>query len=874
MSTNLTRKTSDSHSPSGSPSEKKKLERRRSVGGSAKGSTDSLSSTRSSNKDGADSPVVTPIVRNRRHSASQVPALQESEEVTFLKVLDLLEAHDEFESTSSGASIDDADSTYSDETWEEESSDEDNLPMDPDEEPLAEWELRAAWMQLKNRKMPSIEIAEQMIRDVIRHYAEKPTLVHLAKPHAGGKLIIVGDLHGHFADFMHIIHENGEPEVDKSGRISPQYLFNGDFVDRGAYGPEVLLAIYCLKLLFPDGVFLNRGNHEDFQQNNKPDNGFCHSHCTRAWGQFAEEMYHLCYKSFKALPLCHILGREIAIVHGGLPLDSMLTLKEIEKIDRFHGVPVRQVGLLGYPKGQEVQAKKDMESEDGETIMKGTPGKIVHRVGKGNEVMVRFSKHVQAVVQIRGAPELEQEIQIMYKNKQAAETQRAQRTFVALLWSDPVEDVDEAGPSYRGAGAQFTKAHTQEFLKVNGLKLLIRSHEKQPDGFKEEHRNSKQALIAATVFSASNYPAGAGEPDGNKASIIVISADASGRMMPQFVDGWREPFHGQPKVGDVHLDGQLRDKVLEVTKELEQNRSPRVRVLAKIRNMIYAARPKLLSFWSSLDKEGTGEISRDGWIQGMRACLIPDDKFPWSFLSHFILHLDERGLCSYTSFVSRYENVMCTKLAAQWHSSALLKLAPGVETREGAQAAWARLDPKNDGHITCEHMAPMLRGVSGGYDQLAQDDVAFSVLTSMDTDHNGKVEEGEFVSAVMGLIERSTNRKVTLSNKRKITRLLESSDQSDVKACWAATQCAIRALAASMGSMAGVFLVLDGDGDGKLTRTEFEDCMTQLLHGSSLLHKIDRWSPILWQLVDVDGSGAVSAQELCSVFAVRDIVKL
>lgn len=44
-------------------------------------------------------------------------------------------------------------------------------------------------------------------------------------------------------------------------------MFNGDFVDRGKKGLEVLLLLLSCLLVFPGGVFLNRGNHEDTVMN-------------------------------------------------------------------------------------------------------------------------------------------------------------------------------------------------------------------------------------------------------------------------------------------------------------------------------------------------------------------------------------------------------------------------------------------------------------------------------------------------------------------------------------------------------------------------------------------------------------------------------
>jgi hypothetical protein len=96
-----------------------------------------------------------------------------------------------------------------------------------------------------------------------------------------------GDLHGHFKDLVHIIKRNGDP--------SPRniYVFNGDFVDRseavavllllwlwmggeslrcvcgcrGPQGLEVLIVLFAWKVMYPEYVHLNRGNHEDRSQN-------------------------------------------------------------------------------------------------------------------------------------------------------------------------------------------------------------------------------------------------------------------------------------------------------------------------------------------------------------------------------------------------------------------------------------------------------------------------------------------------------------------------------------------------------------------------------------------------------------------------------
>ncbi len=45
------------------------------------------------------------------------------------------------------------------------------------------------------------------------------------------------------------------------------YVFNGDFVDRGAHSLEVIGLLLALKVSMPNRVWLVRGNHEDRAMN-------------------------------------------------------------------------------------------------------------------------------------------------------------------------------------------------------------------------------------------------------------------------------------------------------------------------------------------------------------------------------------------------------------------------------------------------------------------------------------------------------------------------------------------------------------------------------------------------------------------------------
>lgn len=140
----------------------------------------------------------------------------------------------------------------------------------------------------------------------------------------------------------------------------------------------------------------------------------------------------------------------------------------------------------------QVVAKRDLVTDEGEQVFKGTHGKLTERIGKSQMAVARFVGFEDEVyVELSGCPELEKDVDIVYDSKSErkkhlrdpprrrrfwdgdpsmfrdvrrffssvlfmfscffhvfssiSSSRPVNRLFVALLWSDPVGSKEEVG---------------------------------------------------------------------------------------------------------------------------------------------------------------------------------------------------------------------------------------------------------------------------------------------------------------------------------------------------------------------------------------------------------------------------------------------
>ncbi|WOG97481.1 hypothetical protein DCAR_0416821 [Daucus carota subsp. sativus] len=349
------------------------------------------------------------------------------------------------------------------------SSDGDNLisPSPPAQIPISwpgtltlDWILNLisvfewASRNLPPSELPSVlpvKVFDSLVLTASKVLHKEPNCVRIDECGDGTSVVVVGDVHGQLHDVLFLFREAGFPDENRV------YVFNGDYVDRGAWGLETFLLLLAWKVFLPHRVYLLRGNHES-------------KYCTSVYGFEKEVMakyggngkhvYRKCLGCFEGLPLASIIAGSVYTAHGGL----------------FRGTPVTP------SKRAKKKTRKIIINPESNSLYLGS--------------LEELSKARRSVLD----PPWE----------------GANLIPGDVLWSDPSMTPGLSPNNERGIGLLWGPDCTEEFLKKFGFKLIIRSHEgpdareKRPglggmdEGYTIDHVVESGKLI--TLFSAPDYP--------------------------------------------------------------------------------------------------------------------------------------------------------------------------------------------------------------------------------------------------------------------------------------------------------------------------------------------------------------------------------
>jgi diadenosine tetraphosphatase ApaH/serine/threonine PP2A family protein phosphatase len=174
-------------------------------------------------------------------------------------------------------------------------------------------------------------IAEHVVVDMLSRLQaflmQEDNVVRVQSP-----VIICGDVHGKYEDV------NALFAAAEASPVDTNFIFMGDYVDRGHYSLNTFLLLTSYKLDNPNHIFLLRGNHESRQ-------------VTHQYGFFAEittlyghaGVWNVCMRTFDLLPYAAVTDSEVFSVHGGLS-PNLNVIDNLLEFDRGREIP--DSGLL------------------------------------------------------------------------------------------------------------------------------------------------------------------------------------------------------------------------------------------------------------------------------------------------------------------------------------------------------------------------------------------------------------------------------------------------------------------------------------------------------------------------------------------------
>jgi len=184
----------------------------------------------------------------------------------------------------------------------------------------------AAMLEAKGRgpgaktRLPIEPDLKHMCKQACDVFLAQDPLLELEAP-----IKVVGDIHGQYHDLLRLFEFGGFPPESN-------YLFLGDYVDRGKQSLEVITLLIAYKMKFPENFFMLRGNHE------------CAA-ITRIYGFYDEckrrysiKVWKIFTDLFNKLPFCATIDDRVFCVHGGLS-PAVTSFELIRRIQRPTDVP-------------------------------------------------------------------------------------------------------------------------------------------------------------------------------------------------------------------------------------------------------------------------------------------------------------------------------------------------------------------------------------------------------------------------------------------------------------------------------------------------------------------------------------------------------
>uniref|UniRef100_UPI00398EAE63 serine/threonine-protein phosphatase with EF-hands 2 n=1 Tax=Pristiophorus japonicus TaxID=55135 RepID=UPI00398EAE63 len=607
--------------------------------------------------------------------------------------------------------------------------------------PLTTAHVTALLEAFKEKQQLHARYVLQLLNETRKYLEHLPNINHISTCYSK-EITICGDLHGKLDDLFLIFYKNGLPSPEKV------YIFNGDYVDRGKHSIEILLILFAFQLVYPKGVYLNRGNHEDHIINLRY--GFT-KEVMQKYQVHGNRILKLIQSVFSWLPLATVIDGKVLIIHGGI--SETTDLEFLGKIDRH-----KYVSILRPPKRTRIEWNKQVQ--DQEQYFSRNNEQCVNKpyqTPSKNSMSDIFNLHSHTYKSQRSRSSgricakkkeipkrvrrsVEEELEKCRRQVGFSNTYDESKMSLSIsdsdaheildsddhewkqvnyghLWSDPMHQEGCIANTLRGGGCYFGPDVTQKILQKHNLQLLIRSHECKQEGYEFCH-NQK----VWTIFSASNYY----EVGSNRGAYVKLGPD----LVPHFV---------QYQVNQSTRKLTLLSRLSRVE----------VSALGALREKIFAHKSDLISAFEHYDENKTGNISLSDWANALESILALG--LPWRVLRSQLVPSAPNGLLN---FYLWFDDLAIEKPIAQHIQPSLLEML--YRSRSDLETIFRIIDSDNSGLISFEEFQKTRKLLSSHFKIEISDKAIGDLARSMDFNKDGSIDINEFLEAFR-LVDKSSS---------------------------------------------------------------------------------------------------------------------
>ena len=258
-------------------------------------------------------------------------------------------------------------------------------------------------LQHKNFVMKP-EIIKALCNEVIKIIKQEPMVLNLR-----GGTKIIGSIHGQYGDLMRFFNKYGvpdnDPQFEKIDIEALDYLFLGNYVDRGKNSLEVLCVLLSLKLKHPNQIHLLRGSHEDPVININEGLGYeCETVLKEDITQ-KNSVFAKLNEVFSYLSVAAIIDKKILCIHSGIgenlkKIDQLKSLKKPFIIDHQNLTNLEQkliIDILWSDPVEDLSEKKNRKNEKRSYLANGTIIRFgvdrIHDFMEENNLMLIIRSH-------------------------------------------------------------------------------------------------------------------------------------------------------------------------------------------------------------------------------------------------------------------------------------------------------------------------------------------------------------------------------------------------------------------------------------------------------------------------------------------------